>query len=180
MCMVLRFSRSTNHPSRQLHHHLCAFPQRALDGDGAFQQVHDAQNQSHAQTVAFGGAGGITLIELIEEVVERCLGHAAAGVGNLDINLLLVGCLFDADFPIRIGELDGVREDVVPNDIQHAAVRGDQNILFQFDLQFKLLLFDDDFIFEDGLRQLPGKVQLLDVQNDFLILQLVQLENVGD
>lgn len=60
---------------------------------------------------------------LVEEAVEHGLGHTATGVGDLNVDFLLVGGLFDADFAVRIGAFDGIRQDIVPHDIQHATVR---------------------------------------------------------
>lgn len=53
--------------SRQLHRHLRAFAEGVLDGDDAFQQIHDPQHQCHVEAAA-----GISEFGSVRQViVER-------------------------------------------------------------------------------------------------------------
>ena len=124
--------------------------------------------------------GRVTLVEFVENVLDRFLIHAAAGIRYGDDHVAAGLLLAQHDAPARLGELDRVGDQVVEDDLQHALVRQDHHALLELRVKVDVLPFPLLLVRQGAVAELSREVIRRGIGHNLLILQLVEPQDIGD
>lgn len=134
--------------------------------------------QRQTEAVALGGVGGIALIEFLEDALLRGLVHARSVIAHLDPHRAVRALAGNLDQAVRLGELDGVADEVDPDVGHHLLVAHVINLV---EVQRKVDVLGLPLLLQkqNAAAQLLVQAIFRLVGDDLLVFQLGQEQDVA-